>query len=516
MLALVFVLLPLPGAAAQDDARVAYRGPDGRWVMLDRSEWPPMPRRKKGVPDRLNAFFRDVLDETGIGFDDPTEGETRRQTAMAVMQYVGGLLDVIGTADIEFQQSVEGGAFLAAASPLLDLPAPDGIYNGFVFDHLTTGTDPDPELPDGAIIVNFAFDWNSDLGDPVPEEYDLFSILLHELTHALGMVSLMDETGQSQLSEEPRATGIFTHFDEFLERGISGKKLVLDGGVVNATTDDLISQDVVFVGAQASVAFAGSVPIHSPSIYAPGSSLSHWGFPISFEAVMFWTGPPGVTQRDYLPYEVQALADLGYGVFTCGDEAIEGGEQCDDGNTETDDGCSLGCSVEAGWICSGEPSACEAERCGDGVAVDEETCDDGGTSPGDGCNASCTLEPGWACEGTPSVCEAAECGDGFIVGDEECDDDNGVIGDGCDIGCVVDPGWTCTGEPSVCTRRSGGGGGGSTDGGGNGGGNGGGANLNSNGGGCTLTAHRNGNGCQILLMVGSVFAILRRRQRRGG
>ncbi len=278
--AIVVVLgawLATSSLAAQDTSQVAYKGPDGKWRIVDRADWPAMPPRRKGVGDTFSVFFRDVLDDTDIGFDDPGEGATRRQTVEAVMQYVGGLLNVTGTADIEFQQSVESGSFLAAASPLLDLPAPDGIYNGFVFDHLTTGTNPDPELPDGAIIVNFAFDWNSDLGDPTAQEYDLFSVILHELTHALGMVSLMDETGQSQVSEAPRATGVFMHFDKFLERGANGKRLVLEGGVVNATADDVQSEDVVFAGVQASAAFAGTVPIHSPSTYAPGSSLSHWG-----------------------------------------------------------------------------------------------------------------------------------------------------------------------------------------------------------------------------------------------
>lgn len=503
MVVLVSASLPALGVTAQDASHVAYKGADGRWHVVERADWPAMPPRKKGAGDKFNLFFRDVLDNTDIGFDDPEEGATRRQTVEAAMQYVSGLLNVIGTADIEFQQSADSGSFLAAASPLLDLPAPDGIYNGFVFDHLTTGSDPDPELPDGVIIVNFAFDWNSDLGDPAAQEYDLFSAILHELTHTLGMVSLLDETGQSQLSEAPRATGIFMHFDEFLERSMNGKRLVLEGGVVNATADDTESEDVVFVGTQASAAFAEAVPIHSPSTYAPGSSLSHWGLPISFEAVMYWTAPPGMTNRAYLPYEVQALSDLGYGVFACGDGAIEGGEQCDDGNTAPNDGCSLGCAVDNGWACTGEPSACQAERCGDGVAVDDESCDDGNTVAGDGCSAGCALEPGWSCEGAPSACESAGCGDGFIVGDEECDDGNGTIGDGCDIGCVVDPGFTCTGEPSVCTDDSA-----TPDAGGSMGNGTGGANLaNNGGGGCAVNPNdhqRAGFACLLC----SVLALL--------
>jgi cysteine-rich repeat protein len=77
----------------------------------------------------------------------------------------------------------------------------------------------------------------------------------------------------------------------------------------------------------------------------------------------------------------------------CGNGIIEGTEQCDDGNTNNEDGCSSICQVEQGWSCSGEPSICnpELEYCspgcypfwiGDGwcdPACDNEACSwDGG------------------------------------------------------------------------------------------------------------------------------------------
>ena len=42
----------------------------------------------------------------------------------------------------------------------------------------------------------------------------------------------------------------------------------------------------------------------------------------------------------------------------CGDGRIEGGEACDDNNTDDGDGCSAICRVEPGWVCRGEPSIC--------------------------------------------------------------------------------------------------------------------------------------------------------------
>ena len=61
----------------------------------------------------------------------------------------------------------------------------------------------------------------------------------------------------------------------------------------------------------------------------------------------------------------------------CGNGSLEVGEQCDDGNRTSCDGCA---------------AACRTERCGDGIAECGEQCDDG---PGNGtqggqCTATCT------------------------------------------------------------------------------------------------------------------------------
>ena len=38
---------------------------------------------------------------------------------------------------------------------------------------------------------------------------------------------------------------------------------------------------------------------------------------------------------------------------------ILGNEECDDDNSNDDDGCSSGCDVEDGFTCTGEPSICQ-------------------------------------------------------------------------------------------------------------------------------------------------------------
>ncbi|MGH7964806.1 MAG: DUF4215 domain-containing protein [Candidatus Binatia bacterium] len=97
----------------------------------------------------------------------------------------------------------------------------------------------------------------------------------------------------------------------------------------------------------------------------------------------------------------------------CGDTFVQGGiEQCDDGNTNSGDGCSATCQSEVPAIC------------GNGVVEGGEQCDDGNTTNTDACKNNCTTNT---------------CGDGVILtGSEQCDDNNTTPGDGCDAQCAIE------------------------------------------------------------------------------
>src|SRR5258705_7936076 len=61
----------------------------------------------------------------------------------------------------------------------------------------------------------------------------------------------------------------------------------------------------------------------------------------------------------------------------CGNGTVEGTEQCDDGNTNSGDGCAYNCIIEL---------------CGNGTLDPGEECDDGNTNGFDGCSSGCTIE----------------------------------------------------------------------------------------------------------------------------
>ncbi|MFO0726722.1 MAG: DUF4215 domain-containing protein [Myxococcota bacterium] len=90
----------------------------------------------------------------------------------------------------------------------------------------------------------------------------------------------------------------------------------------------------------------------------------------------------------------------GFGLaLACGNDVLDAGEDCDDGDMRPNDGCDEHCHVEVGFACSGTPSVC-VSTCGDGIMVGAETCDDGNLIDGDGCSGTCALEPGFVCAPT--------------------------------------------------------------------------------------------------------------------
>ncbi len=140
---------------------------------------------------------------------------------------------------------------------------------------------------------------------------------------------------------------------------------------------------------------------------------------------------------------------------TCGNGWVDPGEQCDDGNTVSGDGCDRLCRIESDWPPGCPQTGCLV-ACGNSRLESGEVCDDGNVISGDGCSADCTsVEDGWRCPWIGWRCIPI-CGDRQLKGDESCDDGNTASGDGCSSTCLTEPGWDCSG--GVCVLVSGDGG----------------------------------------------------------
>ena len=177
--------------------------------------------------------------------------------------------------------------------------------------------------------------------------------------------------------------------------------------------------------------------------------------------------------------------------WPCGNGAVEGAEECDDGDHNSDtlpDACRMDCRLPRcgdGVVDSGEscdlgsengqsPEPCRGDClvtvCGDGYLGGAELCDDGNTTSGDGCAHDCLSDEscgngvvdaatGEVCDcgtdpaglpagcnaingdptgGCDAVCAESPCGNGVQDPGEVCDDGNHIPGDGCSADCLSD------------------------------------------------------------------------------
>lgn len=262
----------------------------------------------------FHLTYLDQVNATGQGFDDPNVGAARRATLEAAFAYYASLLENDGEADVEIRQSFNGNpnsnpfAFSAAY-----YFGSKGFNSPFTQANITTGNDPYGAYPDGYLQFNFHSNLNYHYNAstyPSSQEYDFYTIALHEILHMLGFTSYSTESGASAASDQ-----VYTTFDEMLIDQQSNVLFEASGsgsGTTVSTPDDgtLTSNQIWFE------LYPGQrAPVFSPDPFN-GSSLDHFdnGRSGHGEYLMHPSLSKGVAFKLLHEDEVRVLERMGYAV----------------------------------------------------------------------------------------------------------------------------------------------------------------------------------------------------------
>lgn len=251
-----------------------------------------------------NNDFRDSL------------GEIRRWICMEVFDYIEQTIEIPAGVEIDVQMIRFG---------VGSLPTIPGFATDFTFDDNTSvnkfintvaqekilTTNLDPNGTDADMVLNINFQKSIDpFGDDyemgvLPGGIDLFSVILHEVTHGLGFYSAILGDGSSIQGGDYSIYDRHIFFHDTLNGGISRviseNGLLYSGAPLNEMEVDLVLPNV-------------TIPCFAPGpVFTPGVSLSHiftGGFG-SNDVMQAITGANRLS-REYSLFDGQVLCAIGY------------------------------------------------------------------------------------------------------------------------------------------------------------------------------------------------------------
>ncbi len=278
--------------------------------------------------------------DAGKGFNDTTPvapvagnsgatlGQQRLNVVQAAADYWETKLDsnveIIVDAKMDALDCNSNGAVLASAGPesiqrdFNSAPVADTWFPGALANSLAE-SDLDPGISDIGATFNSAIDNNDDclsgrnwsyvIGVPQPAgSIGLYNVVLHEIGHGLGFISLVSQSGQ-------RLGGKNDHYMQFLHDQSTGKDwTAMDDSERQASSTN--NSNLVWTGQMAndeSVFLANGLNSGKPQLYAPtsyqgGSSVSHWDTVLTPNELM----EPAATlvNEDWLT--IKAFYDMGW------------------------------------------------------------------------------------------------------------------------------------------------------------------------------------------------------------
>ncbi len=169
---------------------------------------------------------------------------------------------------------------------------------------------------DARISLSTAYSWNIGSATPSSGQYDLRSVITHELGHTLGFESTYDPSTDQFSSQGLSA------WDSFLRDSSSGGNRPLAGGTGTPGNFNQLANPIYFTGPFAEAAYeaylGGSsptpVPVYATNPYDAGSSMSHLDQTALPNDLMSPSMSAGVTRRSPSTVDWGIMKDLGWSV----------------------------------------------------------------------------------------------------------------------------------------------------------------------------------------------------------
>ena len=272
-----------------------------------------------GLLSTANAqpAFQFNFKDSGAGFNDPTQGATRRSALESAGQSLSQQLPIGRAVTITFDvnsNTTDNDTLASAGSGIVSLD--NGFTPSIAHKKVLNGTDGNGDDADGEITWNLFHDWDLD-NDIGPDSFDFVSTAMHEILHAIGFSGAIASNGTGYFEETSGTPDAWAPFDKFLVNN-SGTRVIDEQFQFRPAELGALAggSSLFFNGTNALAANNGQpVVIYSPTPWEDGSSANHTDDPTYVDALAllmtsaFDTGP-GV--RTLSQIELGILKDLGY------------------------------------------------------------------------------------------------------------------------------------------------------------------------------------------------------------
>ncbi|NNL85357.1 MAG: hypothetical protein HKP27_06870, partial [Myxococcales bacterium] len=232
------------------------------------------------LPASAVVSFEFDLSAAQSDFDANPGSQAALVDAAAIL---GSFFDHTATIQVAVTSENSGTGALASAGPEFFGFFQNGFGNrGVPGTKILGGADANNADPDASLTIDFGYDWDFD--DTVGAlSFDFKSTIMHELTHAIGFLSTINEDGTNLFSPLQTAgtPAEWIPFDQFVGDAtgvlIDPITFALDVARWNAASvgGTGAGNGLFFWGPNAMAAHGGPVPLYSPNPWQDGSSGGH-------------------------------------------------------------------------------------------------------------------------------------------------------------------------------------------------------------------------------------------------